>query len=140
MARSCGKRSAVMPRRGGGLRFSRKRREAPPLPKVSYRGGTYYVATPAVILTSGLEGYPVYIKSKVIGRPQIAFRRPLPFIGGEHEHAVIFTIEGGLTVVFHGVAFLREGDSVEVYGVVRDKKQIVASAIVTDWAEYSYQI
>lgn len=122
-----------------GTIFSRKRKEVS-LPKITYKGSSYYIVSPSLILTMKLDGYPVYVKSKIIDKPRITFRKPIPIFGGEHEHAVIFTIEGGITVVFHGVAFLLQGEYTEIYGVVRDKKQIIANTIITDKAEYNVQL
>lgn len=119
--------------------FSRKKKEIA-LPKVTYGGSSYYVVSPSLLLTMDLEGYRVYLKSTVLDKPKIMFRRPLPFFGGEHEHIVMFNIEGGLTVIFHGIAFISQGEKIEVYGVVRNKKQIVATAIVSEKAEYSTQL
>lgn len=121
-------------------RVSWRKRKELTLPRVEFKGAKYYLVSPSQLLTLELEGQPVCVRSKVAERPQVVLRRPLPFIGGEHEHVVIFSIEGGITVMFPGVAFLYRGQSVEVFGTVTDKKQIRATAIVTDEAEYTVQM
>lgn len=129
----------VMPRKSlRKVLFSRKKKEIM-LPKVVYKGSSYYVVSPSLILSMDLEGYPVYLKSRVMDKPKITFRRPLPVFGGEHEHVVVFGIEGGLTVIFHGIAFVAQGEIIDIYGIVRDNKQIIATAIITEKAEYSTQ-
>lgn len=116
-----------------------KRAKELSLPKVNFGGRYYYVVSPSLLLTTDFSGYSVYINTRVTSKPQVIFRKSLPFVGGEHEHAVLFHIEGGISVIFSGIADIRANDVVQIYGVVRDKRQIIANAIITDRADYLQQ-
>lgn len=121
-----------------GMKKWRKEKELN-LPKVQFGEHSYYVVSPSLLLSSDFSGVPIYINAKVSSKPQVIFRKPIPFVGGEHEHAVLFQIEGGISVIFSGIADVRFNDLVKIYGVVRDRRQIIANAIITDRADYIQQ-
>lgn len=116
-------------------------RQASHMPFVELRGERYYVVSAHQLSLQDLSGLPVCLKGASVRRPRVITRYPPPvFGGGEHEHVVIFETDGGVVVMYRGIALLRDGELVDVYGVVRDRKQIIAKAIFTESVEYSCQI
>ena len=110
------------------------------LPKEKSGGKEYYVVTESDFYTNDIISMPVKITGVVTGKPKVITRLPHPVIGsGSHDHYTIFYLEGGIMVGYPGIAMIKDGETVTVYGVVREKKQIIADKIVGEDRVYELQ-
>ncbi len=103
--------------------------------------GRYYEHVSPYHLVYGREKYEyVYLESTVTEKPKIITRIPPPITGEGHDHYTLFKIEEGIMIGFPGVAPVREGEAVKIYGKVSDKHQIIAEKIEAESGVYEIQI
>jgi len=90
------------------------------------------------VFSSELKSKRVVVRGVVAGKPVVKtkfYAHPL-FLGGGHEHVVEFALDGGVRVTFAGVACLKEGDEVEVAGVVLKPGELLAERVSTKEADF----
>lgn len=103
------------------------------LPKEKSGSQEYIVATQSSILSGELKSKRVKFRGIVSSKPTFLTRYfVFPLSGGGHDHFVVFTLDKGIKVSFTGLVSLREGEEVEVYGVVLKGGEVMAEKIVTE--------
>ncbi len=97
---------------------------------IDARGVKYVKVTPSMLLSGSLIGERVYFRDRVSQKPRIVTRRKNPLLGTpEQEFYTIIKTEKGITIGFPGVALVRIGEDISVYGLQSDEKQVVADII-----------
>ncbi len=110
-------------------------------PREKYGSKEYLIVTQSQILHGVVESKSVRVEGIVASKPKIITRIPPPIVSsGGHDHYTFFILEEGVKIGYPGIAFLKEGDRVTVFGTVRGKGQIVADRIVTETSEYEIQL
>jgi len=102
--------------------FFKKKQELP-YPKVVYADREYYEVPLTAI--KKLEKVRVKVSGKITSKPEVKYYSAgFPWsleakIEEDHGHETVFMVSE-VTVVFKGVAFLKKGEEVTVYGEARN--------------------
>ncbi|MEM0021462.1 MAG: hypothetical protein QW039_04970 [Fervidicoccaceae archaeon] len=81
----------------------------------------------------------VVVRGTVSGKPKLLTMRGI-FGGMAHEHTTVFSLEKGVNVYFPGIAFLKDGEEVSVYGRFTPPNSLAASKIETKNVTYELQL
>jgi len=116
--------------------FGRKRKEERAhriLPKERRGRQEYIVAAQSSVLSGELKSMRVKLRGVVSSKPTFLTRYfAFPLSGGGHDHFVTFFLDKGVKVSFTGLISLREGEEVEVYGIVLKNGEVMAERIITE--------
>ncbi|MCD6096500.1 MAG: hypothetical protein J7J99_08090 [Thermoprotei archaeon] len=119
------------------LWFFKKRKQLP-YPTEVRNNVQYYVVSPSQV--KDMNGANVKFSGVVTERPEIVYYTagfPLSLenaIEENHGHETLLTVSGVRTI-FKGIAFIKKGDSIVVYGKVEDG-HVDAHIIETEYAIY----
>ena len=110
-----------------------------PYPKVKLNHQEYYVVSPSV--ARDLNGVSVCVEGTVKEKPRITYYSAgWPWsieriVEEDHGHRTTFKLDDDLTVVVKGVALVKVGEKVKVYGRVKGGI-LHAEIVISELAEY----
>jgi len=100
------------------------KKEKPNFPEVEFDGERYYVVS--IKDLANLDGYKVKFKGVVEDKPEVIYYAAgwpwsisSRIIEEDHGHMTVFRISG-YEVRFKGVALVRKGEKVVIYGKIKD--------------------